>query len=232
MLKTFLEIEVDKNGKKLLTTKNGRYFDGTVNDKPLKIWTEWSFAFDTKQIANILFESVENNFEYKLDKKNLIQIERLLKNLKNSDNESWIQIHEAILKKQKYSSYTPDDLEKLEQIGKEEYGSFILKFQAYDEQIRKIWKKNENYFDENAYFDLRQKINETIMKWKTSNFEEDKKNFELMKKQFSSLSYYFGSYPVIFITFFTVDPKKGNTMVEIQRSISDAFQKHYTFIEK
>ena len=229
MLQTFLEIEVDEVGKKMVKPNNHRYFDGSIKDHLFKIWNE--SEIDTDKIADLIWQSADNNFKYNFSADD---INNLIKSLENSDDESWLKIKDEIMKKQKSNNYTFDELIELEKIGKNHYGALINPFHSLFNFVHKTKQKIEKHSDCEAFLDLRKKITEKIINWKMNDSQEDKKNYELMNRQFSFLTNYFGKYPVIFITFSGIEKDKDNDDIfsAIKTSLSRAFESHMYIYRK
>ena len=240
MLKTFLEIEVDKNGKEKMIKRNPSLFIKTGNKgSPMKIYTDCSF--DTCLIASFLMESSENNFEYKIDRSNLQQILELISIFNKGNDEEWAKIQKNIMNKVKTDKdFTHNELNDLEKLGEKLIGKMINDFKALHPLVSETRDLNKEKFNMKAYEKLTNTINETIMNWK----ESKKEAFDFMKTYFSLWSNYMGKYPVIFITFSKIqnDENKKNenscdiyiecSYSQIKKSLSDAYKSHLYLYRK
>ena len=143
MLKNYLEIEVDINGKIKPYKRNPGYFQrlNKSNNKPLKIM---SVAIDNKKIVDFLLKNFEKKQIFKLD--DLEEINSLITDLEDTVYPEWLEIKDSILNKKRIDlSYTEAEINKLEKLCRIYCDEILNKFCELNSSIQETIDKNIEY---------------------------------------------------------------------------------------
>ena len=280
MLKTFFEIEVDKQTgsviKESFNLRNPGYFNGEESKEQLQIWK--NSYIDARKIANLLIDN-EGIASVKLNSRNTI--DRFITNVEDTNYEEWGEEKDNILsKKRSGAPYTQNDMQVLEKIKHKHYVGITSYFsdlsqlveqtkvqmqqaqqeidqlkpekekllkqkKQIEEQGQELSPQNKQQLDSvqkelqrlheernQAFEELRKEVERKIGGWRVNIDEQEQEKYSMIDSGFGLVGRNLGKYPVIFITFDSIN-KKGNkelTQEEISQgmklSISRAYEQH------